>query len=355
MFVTDGAATRVMCPHCRAINNLAGTNPTTSSAKNSRPNIVLNQRPNYTLEEASSVSRQLLYENTSDYHNGWELISVNFDNVISCYSKCYCLDKEKNEVFCTKAVARIPAEPSVIADVYWNVNQELNWNSSTVQAINILEDRGFVQLIYQQHKTTSAATMKNDVNYRRERFAPQQNGAIWIYSVSEGTIPETRPNFRRGWIVFGGFLVEPSNDGFSQVSLIWCWDFNGFIHEKFITEEKKRVALRLSKLAVQVAEYVRNPKALQTVYNTAPKPTQTTSYPTTSVGASQLPSKPAAKEGALRGCKDCRIPEAGNYCSRCGNPTGTVCGRCYTTTLYSGANCSNCGNKLRDPDPAPSE
>lgn len=37
-----------------------------------------------------------------------------------------------------------------------------------------------------------------------------------------------------------------------QVDFIWCWDFNGFIHEKFVLEEKKRVAMRLSKIGTQV-------------------------------------------------------------------------------------------------------
>jgi len=147
--------------------------------------------------------------------------------------------KKKNEVFCTKAVSRIQGDPQSIVDIFWNANEELNWNGSTVQTINILEDRGHDQLIYQQHKTTSAATSKNDVTYRRIKTR-QPDGSHWVYSVSEMTNPETRANFRRGWVVFGGFLVEPSdNNGFCQVSSVWCWDFNGWIHEKFVLEEKK--------------------------------------------------------------------------------------------------------------------
>jgi len=354
VFVTDGAsANRVICPHCRNINNLSGAN-TPSGTKPVRPNIVLQERPNYTINEASSFARQHLWENTSDQYNGWELVSVNCEGVTSCYSKSYCLDKEKNEVFCTKAVGRIRANsPQVIVDTYWNINQELIWNASTVQQINMIEDLGNEQLVYQQHKTTSAATMRNDVSYRRIK-SPEPDGSIWVYSVSEQTSPETRANFRRGWVVFGGLFVEPGNDGFCQVSLVWCWDYNGWIHEKFVTEEKKRVALRLSKLGAQVAEYQQNPTNSTTRYiNPAPNTSSSSSSYTPSSSTVAPPaSKAPAKEGALRGCKDCRTPENGNYCSRCGNPTSMVCGRCYSTTLYSGTNCSNCGNKLRDPLPS---
>jgi len=210
-------------------------------------------------------------------------------------------------------------------------------------------------LIYQQHKTTSAATSKNDLTYRRIKTR-QPDGSHWVYSVSETTSPETRANFRRGWVVFGGLLVEVIDNGFCQVSFVWCWDFNGWIHEKFVIEEKKRVPLRLFKIAAQAAEVQRG-NARGTVYTRAAQPvsappTSTTTYTPTSSAIQQPTSKPGAKEGALRGCKDCRVPESGNYCSRCGNPTGSVCGRCFSTTLYSGTNCVNCGNKLRDPLPS---
>jgi len=299
------------------------------------------------------MAKQQLYENTSDPQNGWEQVAVGYERIVSCYSKCYCLDKEKNEVFVTKAVGRIPADPSLIVDVYWNVNEEQTWNAATILSINIVEDRGNEQLIYQQHKTNSAATSKNDVSYRRIK-SRLPDGSFWIYSVSEITNPETRNPFRRGWVVFGGLLVEPG-DGACQVSFVWCWDFNGWIHEKFVVEEKKRVALRLSKIGSQVAELQRNPRTnTSTKYTQAPPTSSastpaTTTYTSTSASiAQQAPSKPPAQEGTLRGCKECRIPESGNYCSRCGNPTSSVCGRCFSTTLYSGANCSNCGNKLRD-------
>jgi len=359
MFVTEGNASRVICPHCRALNTVAGAAPSGQTQKApSRPNIVLQERPNYSTYEASAIARQQIQELTTDYHNGWERISVNYDNVLDCYSKSYCLDKEKNEVFVTKAVGTIRADPQVIVDVYWNVDQEQQWNASTIQGMNVIEDHGMQQLVYQQHKTTSAATLRNDVTYRRVRQNPQPDGSIWCFSVSEQTIPETRANFRRGWVVFGGLLVEREDNGASRVSLVWCWDFNGWVHEKFILDEKKRVAIRVSKLAAQVQEYMRNPPR-QNTYGRAPAPAASSSYGSSSGGSYQNPAdlpqkapRPQAKAGVLKGCKDCRAPDSGNYCSRCGNPTGSVCASCFTATTYSGDNCTNCGNKLREPQPS---
>jgi len=250
-------------------------------------------------------------------------------------------------------------------DVYWSVDQEFIWNASTVQAINILSEQRhpiIQQLVYQTHKTTSAATLKNDVCYLRVRDAAiGSNSDLWSFSVSQFTEPETKANFRRGWVVFGAFSVQPIQPNVCEVSLIWCWDFNGWIHEKFVLEEKKKVALRLSKIGTQVAEYSRNPKSASTYVQPAPsKPASSASSASSttysSTTSSSLPvNRPQAQKGILKGCKDCRIPESGNYCSRCGNPTGSVCGKCFASALYSsGTNCNNCGNKLREAPP-PSE
>jgi len=354
MFVTEGNATRVQCPHCRAISNLSGAaaNP---GVRPGRTNIVLDHRPNYSIEEASRVAKQQLAEAASDPNNGWELISVNYERIISCYSKSYCLDKEKNEVFCTKGTAHINGDPQTIMDVYWSVDQELNWNASTVQTITVVSQQDhpvLQQLVYQTHKTTSAATLKNDACILKVRDPKGIDGDLWSFAVSQFTDPETKANFRRGWLVFGGLHIQPTQNNVCEVSLVWCWDFNGWTHEKFVLEEKKRAALRLSKIAAQVSVYAPPRKV-----NVQPNPTQPTSstvQPSSSQTSAQVPAskKPQPVEGTLRGCKECRLPETGNYCSRCGNPTGSVCGRCYSTTLYSGDNCNNCGNKLRDPTPS---
>jgi len=249
-------------------------------------------------------------------------------------------------------------------DVYWSVDQELTWNASTVQSINVLSEQHhpvIQQLVYQTHKTTSAATLKNDACILRVRdVALGSSSDMWSFSVSQMTDPETKANFRRGWVVFGAFNVHPIQPNVCEVSLIWCWDFHGWIHEKFVLEEKKKVALRLSKIGAQVAEYSRNPRNVNThvQQNVQPKPSSSSSSASstyTSSASSALPAnKPQpAREGILKGCKDCRTPETGNYCSRCGNPTGSVCGKCYSSSLYSsGSTCNNCGNKLRDPTPS---
>jgi hypothetical protein len=269
MFVTEGSASKVICPHCRAMN-VVGAPQQQGNQPPIRRNIVLQERPNYSIYEASSIARQQIQELTSDPYSGWERVSVGLDNVQDCFTKSYCLDKEKSEVFATKATGVFIGDPQVVATVYWSVDQELIWNANTVQSMNILEDLGSQQLVYQQHKTTSAATLKNDVNYRRGR-TDQGDGSIWIYSVSEQTSPETKANFRRGWVVFGGLLIEQGNEGYCRVTLVWCWDFGGFIHEKFVTEEKKEsgyeaIQIRLSGCGVHAQST--STKCLPTRYNT---------------------------------------------------------------------------------------
>eukprot|EP01097_Dermamoeba_algensis_P012089 TRINITY_DN972_c0_g1_i1.p1 TRINITY_DN972_c0_g1~~TRINITY_DN972_c0_g1_i1.p1 ORF type:complete len:126 (-),score=26.72 TRINITY_DN972_c0_g1_i1:23-400(-) len=121
---------------------------------------------------------------------------------------------------------------------------------ATVADQKLLEETGEGQLVYQQHKTLSAASSKRDVVFRRKY--EEQGNTIFAYAASEANplMPENK-QFARATLILHGIRIEQLNDKLSRVTLVSCLDFGGWIHEKFLEQEVSRVALRLIKIKQQ--------------------------------------------------------------------------------------------------------
>jgi len=310
---------KIKCPHCQTINVL-------SQEENiPRQSYYPPTVPQYTLHEASDIARGLLDESNSL----WAEVKVNFDGIRSCHKKVLCIDKEKNEVFVAKAVANIEGTMEAIKDVYWN--EELDWDVTTVSNIKIIEDNWNSRLTLKEHKTTSAATVRNDLVVR-STFDVGQN-YIWCYSVSEKTpnIPE-RTGWRRGHLVLSALRIQKIDENWCEVSYIHCFDFGGWIHVKFVEDEQKRVAQRLARIKKKVEDNSRAPpKPTYTAPVSAPTPVDPPVY-ATGTAVSKL-------------CPVCRNFGNKMFCENDGTQLELVCGNCHSPVTGSSF-CRECGNKL---------
>jgi len=308
LFITTVAVTKVKCPSCGAVNHL-DVGP---EAKSAVP--LVQSVPQYSFHEVSSVAKQLLDESVSL----WIEVKVSEG---SCHKKLYCLDKEKNEVYVTKATTTIDGTMDAILDVYWN--WELEWDSSTVALIKILEDNGNNRLTLKEHKTTSAATLKNDVIVRSAY--EQYSDHIWSYAVSEkSTIPE-RGGWRRAHLILSGFRIQRIEENRCEVTFIHSFDFGGWIHVKFIEEEQKKVALRLSRIKKKVEDDARILQ--QPIINTVvdvPYPVQS---------------------GVCKLCPTCNVVGYTSFCGEDGSKMILCCDKCFNPVTGSPF-CGECGNKL---------
>lgn len=213
------------------------------------PSGVATSVPRYTLEEASGVAKALINESTS---SGWTQVSVNYEGIESCWSKLIATNINNDKIFCNKATSFIDAAPDKIFAVYWNGRLEMEWNSTTVQKMTLLEDLGSVQLVHQELKKNALVNIQNDVVIRRA-YDKLPNGGIWVFAVSEDG-PAVKPPFTRGQVPFGGFLIEPAGNNRCKVTLLWSFDYNKQLHVKYVDEEPKRTALRLCRIKKKIDE-----------------------------------------------------------------------------------------------------
>jgi len=235
-FIITSQLTKVKCPECGVINQLAMEGGTQTSTQNK------DAVPHFSIQEASSEARRMLEESTSF----WVDIKVPHAEVDSCYKRVYGYDKDgNNEVFVTKAKTFIKAPMNWVLEVYWN--GEYDWDNSTVAVIKLIENNGNNRLMLKEHKTTSAATLRNDLVVRS--VYEEYSDHIWCYATSEvcPTVVE-KGGWRRGHVVFAGLLISAVDGQSCEASYVSCFDFGGWIHVKFIDEEQKKVAMRLSKI-----------------------------------------------------------------------------------------------------------
>jgi len=297
----------------------------------------------------TQAAQQFLFDDPS---YGWNSIDASYDGVDYCYTKISFQDKERNEVYVTKAYCHISgATCEDIFSVYWDTKQELVWNSNTVAHIQVLQNNGYDQLIFAQHKTTSAVTAKNDVLYRR--VAEKQSDHITVYSVSERNDSAMREQtgWRRGTLVMGCFLIESDGNG-CKVSYLYSWAFNGMIHQKFIDEEQKKVPLRLSKIKKIVQDNIRNKQQLleqqrqqqqqqQKQQQQQQRQQQQQQQPQTRAPVNEAPTP-----GVKRMCPQCKVTGIVNFCGYCGTSLSPHCGMCHSPCVEGFKFCGKCGNPV---------
>jgi len=128
---------------------------------------------------------------------------------------------------------------------------------------------------------------------------------------------------------------------------VWCWDFNGWIHEKFVAAEKLKVAQRVNRI-------IKNTPGAQFVLNNAPQ-TRVGSG-TAQAGSSYGEYMTVLREASVPsleqtyappqnierpppfkpqpGAASTPAPTAAKFCSSCGTRSG------------GGTFCPGCGGKL---------
>jgi len=144
-FMASENVAKVKCPHCQFMNVFIG------EPELVLPPYVLKEIPIYTNEEASARSLQLLSENP-ETTEGWELVSVNYEGIDPCYMKPIAINQNKEYVHATKVSATINAPVKIVFNVYWDLKEEMHWNSATCSKLQILHDDFSNQLILQQQK-----------------------------------------------------------------------------------------------------------------------------------------------------------------------------------------------------------
>jgi len=264
--------------------------------------------PQLSLSEASQQAKNHLAENYGA--SPWETFHTKNEDVRAVYNKVFCVSQDKVPIFVTRASAVLPHSADKLFQTYWDPNIELKWNVSTVSSMQVVSSNGNQQLIYQQHKTLSAATAKRDLLYDR-MWEKDGSGTYWIAAASHphDEVKPVAKEFVRAKIVFSGVQIKPiSGKNSSEVTMIWCVDFCGWLHAKFIEQEFGNVALRISRLA----------KNVPTAATPAPQPAQPQQFQrpepvNTPKGAGFCP-----KCGAARG--------EGKYCGSCGELLSTSLG-----------------------------
>jgi len=248
-FVASSTAAKVNCPSCGESNILR---PDLLPPEKPRASYVQETIPHYSFPDGGALALKYIKEDP-DHTEGWSKVVQNHDG-IDAYQKPIALDINKNEVQVVKASTNVDASPNIVLNAYWNPQSEMNsWNAQTVSKMQILEDLGSVQSIYQVHKPNARINLTNDVVYKRSYDKYGSNG-YWISCVSEsGRMGVNAPNSRAN-LIFGGLLIESQGNNKCKVTLIWAFDINKPLHVQFVDEEPKKVATRLFRLRKKIGD-----------------------------------------------------------------------------------------------------
>jgi len=224
-----------------------------------------------------------------------------------------------------------------IREVFWNA--ELDWDMNTVSNIRILEDHGSSRLLLKEHKTTSAATLRNDVVVR-SAYEIYHN-YIWCYSVSDKSVPE-RSGWRRGHLVLSALRIEQIDDKWCEAKFVFCFDFGGWIHVKFMEDEQKRVGQRLGRIKKKVEDDARV-AATKHMYAPQQVPQQVYQQP---VQQQPVQSIDESKYRAVsKICPLCRNVGVNVFCGNDGTRLELVCENCLSPVTGNNF-CGGCGQKL---------
>jgi len=256
--------------------------------------------PHYGLDEANNQAKKALAENYAA--DPWEAFAVkNNEDVRSVYNKVHCVSTDKVPIFITRATAVLPHSADKVFSTLWDPQLALKWNVSTVSAISVVRQTSNSQRLYEQHKTLSAASARRDVVYDRA-YEKRGDGSYWVYgsSVEEPSKPDSK-EFVRAWVVFFGIEIKPMGASKSEITVVWCLDFGGWLHVKFIEGEFSNVALRLSRIG-------RNVPTGPAAPTSSPQPVQV-----------QRPTPVNAYKDDPTRCPACGTPKSdGKYCGNCG-------------------------------------
>jgi len=336
----DGVA-RIRCPHCRQTNIVL----IPVLAANVRPAV-----PKFTLAEAREAVQALLDEPTTD--EGWEPVqgATNYEGVESCYSRPFCVNENYDEIWLSKATSHeVTCTLQQIIDVFWDIDQELKvWNNSTLKAAQVLERNASntEQLVYQERKVHASISMGGDVVIRRA-YEAYENDYFFSWATSvDSTVKPPQRNLRRCFLLISGFFVKALSPSSCVISSCASYYETGNIPTVAITEECKRVALRICRIVKRIQDVVRisglappSAAAFTPAYSMSSQPAPQQQV-TRQASASSAPS------GGGKKCLSCNVAVAGNFCPTCGSKTVAAASGCSSCGApdSGGKFCPSCGS-----------
>jgi len=138
--------------------------------------------PRYSLDETLGIVKKVLAENHSDHP--WEAVDVKYEMVASVNARTYCVGDNGNEVYVGVARSEpVPGNPRQVFDIFWNLQEELKWNTTTLKTTQLIEENGDQQVVYQDRKVHSSVSFGADVVYRRTVKLFQDHFYAWGQSV----------------------------------------------------------------------------------------------------------------------------------------------------------------------------
>jgi hypothetical protein len=160
-----------------------------------------------------------------------------------------------------KAVITIEAPAKLIFDTVWSLEAQRQWDGPTIADAKVVEEveKGKTEFVHYTHKTLSAAVAKRDVLLLRT-WEHNEN-RILIYGVSAPN-PKCPPvnGFIRGEMIVYAIEIVQEAENKCTVTYCSCFDFCGWLHQKFHDQEILRNAQRLVKIKQLVLSKLQNVK-----------------------------------------------------------------------------------------------
>jgi len=282
-------AERIRCPHqnCHHVNVL---NP------KQYPSYVKLEVPHPNLAETKKVVEAIFQEDVTG--EGWEAVPTSYEHITSLNGRLYCIGDNGNEVWVGVAEsAVVPGRIEEVFNVFWDLQDELKWNTTSLKTNELIEQGGNEQVVYQERKTHASISTPADILYRRT-FEKWDNFIIAWGKPEVSAKKPPRSGFRRCEIVFMGFQVTRVDNDNCQVAMCSSFHELGNVPALVIQDELKKISLRVSKVIARVQEIRR-------------------------LAARNIQVQPTSQI------------QQGMSCGKCGSADG------------GGKFCASCGNKLR--------
>jgi len=198
------------------------------------------------LSTASGEADKFFYEDPAT-SGGWEAVEHNQEGINYLVSKHYLRTKDGADVFVTKCNLKVKSTPQALLNTY--LNTQTNWDFASTSSFEVLENKGEAhQIVYAQHKVLSAASNKKDSVVERTWSLKPGEARVYATSVNHNSRPEKYQNYARSFVMFHGVYITEIAHGVCEFTIVYCYDFNGWVHDKFILAEKSKLAARMNKI-----------------------------------------------------------------------------------------------------------
>jgi len=302
---------------------------------------------NFTMSSAIAEADKYYYEDHLR-SGGWESCEHTSDGINYLICKHFLKTKDGADVFVAKCNMSVKSTPSELLNTY--LNGQGTWDFASTSLVQCIGNNGGNEIMYAQHKVLSAASVKKDCVFERTQVQTSNGYKVYATSVSHSSRPEKYQGYGRSFILFHGCYIFETSPGICDFTFVHCYDFNGWVHDKFIIAEKAKVAARMNKIVRgtknAVIVPVTNPVIIQSVsnkpssssyaeYNQMIRDAQPTYVPEPSNYHQSPLHQPVKPQNIQPTIVNNNTTNSGpNFCPSCGNPSKGM------------RFCAGCGQKL---------